>query len=47
MVTDTAFYRYAYYHTAQDTPEKLNYSAMAQVVAGLQKAIQSLATATE
>jgi Zn-dependent M28 family amino/carboxypeptidase len=21
MVTDTAFYRYAYYHTAQDTPE--------------------------
>ncbi|MGH8569543.1 MAG: hypothetical protein ACREXU_16440 [Gammaproteobacteria bacterium] len=22
MVTDTAFYRYAYYHTAQDTPER-------------------------
>jgi hypothetical protein len=28
MITDTAFYRYAYYHTARDTPEKLNYAAM-------------------
>ncbi len=24
MVTDTAFDRYAYDHTAQDTPEKVN-----------------------
>jgi len=24
MVTDTAFYRYPYYQTAQDTPDKLN-----------------------
>ena len=43
MVTDTAFYRYAYYHTAQDTPEKVNYAAMAEVVQGLYKAIASLA----
>ena len=43
MVTDTAFYRYAYYHTAQDTPEKLDYAAMAEVVQGLYKAIASLA----
>ncbi len=43
MVTDTAFYRYAYYHTAEDTPEKLNYPAMAEVVEGLYKAIASLA----
>lgn len=43
MVTDTAFYRYAYYHTALDTPEKLNYPAMARVVDGLQQAFASLA----
>ncbi len=42
MVTDTAFYRYAYYHTALDTPEKLNYPAMAQVVVGLQQAFAAL-----
>jgi hypothetical protein len=31
MVTDTAFYRYAYYHTARDTPEKLSYAAMERI----------------
>ena len=44
MVTDTAFYRYAYYHTALDTPEKLNYAAMARVVAGLQQAFAAVAS---
>jgi Zn-dependent M28 family amino/carboxypeptidase len=43
MVTDTAFHRYAYYHTALDTPEKLNYEAMARVVEGLQRAFGALA----
>jgi hypothetical protein len=43
MVTDTAFYRCAYYHTAQDTPEKVDYAAMAEVVQGLYKAVTSLA----
>jgi Zn-dependent M28 family amino/carboxypeptidase len=43
MVTDTAFHRYAYYHTALDTPEKLNYEAMARVVEGLQNAFAALA----
>lgn len=43
MVTDTAFYRYAYYHTARDTPEKLNYAAMERVVDGLQQALVVLA----
>lgn len=42
MVTDTAFYRYEAYHTANDTPEKLNYSAMAQVVEGLFHALRTL-----
>jgi Zn-dependent M28 family amino/carboxypeptidase len=44
MVTDTAFYRYAYYHTARDTPEKLNYLAMAKVAEGLQRALAALAS---
>ena len=44
MVTDTAFYRYAHYHGAGDTPEKLDYPAMARVVAGLQRAFASLAS---
>ena len=44
MVTDTAFYRYAYYHTALDTPEKLNYPAMARVVLGLQQAVAAVAS---
>lgn len=43
MVTDTAFFRYPYYHTWQDTADKLNYPAMARVVDGLQNAIVELA----
>jgi Zn-dependent M28 family amino/carboxypeptidase len=35
MVTDTAFYRYPYYHAALDTAERLDYERMAQAVAGL------------
>lgn len=42
MVTDTAFYRYEPYHTEKDTPEKLNYSAMAKVVEGLFHALKNL-----
>lgn len=47
MVTDTAFYRYAYYHTAQDTPERIDYARMAQVVEGLARAIVLLANDKE
>jgi hypothetical protein len=43
MVTDTAFYRYSHYHSQTDTPEKLNYPAMARVVTGLQAALGLLA----
>jgi Zn-dependent M28 family amino/carboxypeptidase len=42
MVTDTAFYRNAAYHSAADTPEKLNYPAMARVVEGLFHALRVL-----
>ncbi|WP_455208019.1 M28 family peptidase [Kaarinaea lacus] len=35
MITDTAFYRYPYYHTAQDTPDKLTYEPFAEMANGL------------
>lgn len=35
MVTDTAFMRNPFYHTARDTPEKLDYERMAQVTLAL------------
>ena len=47
MITDTAFLRYPYYHTAQDTPDKLDYASMARVVEGLAKTIAALAGATQ
>lgn len=43
MITDTAFMRYPYYHTAEDTPDKLDYESMARVVNGLAKTISALA----
>jgi Zn-dependent M28 family amino/carboxypeptidase len=42
MVTDTAFYRNAAYHSADDTPEKLDYPAMGKVVEGLFRALMAL-----
>lgn len=35
MVTDTAPYRYPHYHESSDTPDKLDYEAMAKVTRGL------------
>ena len=43
MVTDTAPFRYQYYHTPQDTPEKINYDRLAQVITGLEQVIDNLA----
>lgn len=43
MVTDTAFYRYPYYHTADDTPDKLDYAALARVGTGLFLSFAALA----
>jgi Zn-dependent M28 family amino/carboxypeptidase len=45
MVTDTAFHRYRHYHQPTDTPEKLDYARMAQVVEGLARTLESLAGA--
>ncbi len=44
MVTDTAPYRYPYYHSAEDTPEKLDYDRMARAVTGLAAVIRELAS---
>jgi len=43
MITDTAFMRYPYYHTAEDTPDKIDYQSTARVVAGLARTIVALA----
>jgi len=42
MVTDTAFYRNPYYHTQQDTADKLNYNNMLKVIRGLYKVVLNL-----
>ena len=43
MITDTAFFRYAHYHTERDTPEKIDYTRMARVVVGLARVVADLA----
>ena len=45
MVTDTAPFRYPHYHTAGDTPDKLDYDRFALVVSGMQKVISDFAAA--
>ncbi len=45
MVTDTALYRYPWYHTAQDTPDKIDYERFTVVTQGLCGAIAALAGA--
>lgn len=43
MVTDTTFYRYPYYHTPADTPDKLDYANFARMTNGFFQAIGLLA----
>ncbi|OGT65545.1 MAG: hypothetical protein A2W69_01465 [Gammaproteobacteria bacterium RIFCSPLOWO2_02_47_7] len=40
MVTDTAPFRYPDYHSAHDTPDKVDYIKMVYVVKGMQKVIE-------
>ena len=35
MVTDTALFRYRYYHTTRDTPDKVDYARVARLVVAL------------
>jgi hypothetical protein len=43
MITDTAPFRYPYYHSSNDTPDKLDYDRFTLVVSGMEKVIQELA----
>jgi hypothetical protein len=43
MVTDTAPFRYPYYHSSNDMPDKLDYDRFTLVVSGMEKVIQELA----
>lgn len=44
MITDTAPYRNPFYHTPQDTADKLDYGRMARVVDGLIYVVSALAS---
>ena len=43
MVTDTAPFRYPYYHTTKDTVDKVNFDRTARVVEGIRKLVEELA----
>lgn len=43
MITDTALYRYPYYHSVQDTPDKVDYARLARVTEGLAAVVEALA----
>lgn len=45
MVTDTALYRYPWYHDAGDTPDKVDYERLARVVRGLHAMTLDIAVA--
>jgi hypothetical protein len=42
MITDTSFLRYPQYHTLADTPDRLDYVRMANVVEGVWSAVEEL-----
>jgi Zn-dependent M28 family amino/carboxypeptidase len=44
MVTDTAPYRYPWYHAPQDTPDRLDYERLARVTQGLAAVISGVAS---
>jgi len=43
MITDTAPFRYRYYHTSDDTIDKVNFEKAARVVVGVDKLVERLA----
>lgn len=44
MITDTAPYRYPHYHTANDTPDKIDYDRTARVVMGIFGIVKELSS---
>lgn len=43
MVTDTAYFRYPYYHSKEDTIDKIKFNRLTRVVSGLLKTFTTLA----
>jgi Zn-dependent M28 family amino/carboxypeptidase len=43
MITDTALYRYAHYHTPADTPDKVDYATLARLTRALADVVRDLA----
>jgi hypothetical protein len=43
MITDTAMFRYPYYHTTLDTANRVDFARMARVIGGVRKVVESLA----
>jgi Zn-dependent M28 family amino/carboxypeptidase len=43
MITDTAPFRYPHYHTAADSPDKVDYERLARVASGVERVIRSWA----
>jgi Zn-dependent M28 family amino/carboxypeptidase len=43
MITDTAPFRYPFYHTVEDTPDKIHYERIARVIVGIEEVIDALA----
>jgi Zn-dependent M28 family amino/carboxypeptidase len=43
MITDTALYRYAHYHTPADTPDKVDYATLARLTRALTDVVRDLA----
>ena len=43
MVTDTALFRYPYYHSLEDTWDKIQYDRLARVVLGISRVVEDLA----
>jgi hypothetical protein len=46
MITDTAPFRYPYYHHPEDTPDKIDFERMTRVIDGLEKVIDELVNPT-
>jgi hypothetical protein len=44
MITDTALFRYQYYHSQQDVPDRIDYERMARVVVGISQVVRQLST---
>jgi Zn-dependent M28 family amino/carboxypeptidase len=45
MATDTAPFRYPYYHTAEDTPDKIRFEHFTRLVVGLEGVVEALSGA--